>query len=325
MKKLIIFLLALAAMFFVFSFILFGGNLLEKLSASSPIVTVLIATGSLIVTSFLFGMVTDDYSWVDRMWSTAPVFFAWVYAAHGWFDVKLFIAAVLVTLWGARLTFNFARKGGYTGMEDYRWPVLRKKITNPVLWQLFNFGFISTFQISMFVLFTLPLYRIYLNPGVPPSAGFYITAFFFLFFLVWETVADQQQWNFHNIKKSVKNGNLSSDLNERQKAYARDAEEGFLQSGLFRVSRHPNYFGELAIWWTFFIMGSLHAGTFLHWSLAGPVLLTILFFGSTRFTEAISSEKYPAYSEFQNSVSAVIPWFPARRSEQGEMAERPAK
>jgi steroid 5-alpha reductase family enzyme len=336
MKKFILFLAAVAALFFLLTFIFFGRGFISSLSDANPLITMLLITASQIVASFIFSLATGDYSWVDRMWSTAPILYAWVYAVRGWFDPRLVIAAGLVTIWGLRLTFNFARKGGYTGMEDYRWPVLRKRITKPVLWQLFNFGFISLFQISLFMLFTLPLYRIFLQPGIAPALGFYITAFFFLFFLVFETIADQQQWRFHQVKHSIsageynvesagdgKSGGNSSRGRgsiSRKEAYARDAEEGFLQSGLFRISRHPNYFGELAIWWTFFVMGVLHAGAFLHWSLVGPLLLTAVFFGSTRFTEAISSSKYPGYAIFRKTTSAVIPWFPRERTAREETA-----
>ncbi|TFG63474.1 MAG: DUF1295 domain-containing protein [Spirochaetales bacterium] len=299
---------------------------MPALNAANPIVTLLILTASLVVCSFFFGLVSKDYSWVDRMWSTAPIFYAWVYAVRGWFDPRLFIAAVIVTIWGLRLTYNFARKGGYTGMEDYRWPVLRKKIKSPIAWQLFNFGFISLFQISLFLLFTLPLYRIFLEPGKAPAAGFYITAFFYLLFVVFETVADQQQWNFHKIKQAIAGGKpLPGGLTPRQTDYANDAKDGYCRSGLFRLSRHPNYFGELAVWWTFYVMGSLHARDFLHWSLIGPLLLTLVFFGSTRFTEAITLSKYPSYTDFQKSVSAVIPWFPLRRGAEKDAEIQPAE
>jgi steroid 5-alpha reductase family enzyme len=315
MKKLILFIAAVAALFLGITYAVFGSGFISALTEASPLITILIVTGSQGIVSFIFGAVTKDYSWVDRMWSTAPVFYAWVYAFRGGLEPPLVIAAGLVTLWGVRLTYNFARKGGYSGVEDYRWPVLQEKIKNPFMWQLFNFGFICVFQISLFMLFTLPLYRIFLHAGSAPSVGFYIAAFFYLAFLVYETAADQQQWNFHLIKKALKEGKISGPdgLSEREAEYLRDARDGFVQSGLFSRSRHPNYFGELAIWWTFYVMGSLYAGSFIHWSLIGPVLLTAIFFGSTRFTEAISASKYPAYTEFQKTTSAVIPWFSKKR------------
>ena len=71
-------------------------------------------------------------SWVDKSWSILPVYYAWVLATHtaraSLADVhpRLLLIAGLVTLWGARLTSNFWRKGGYAlSGEDYRWPYLR--------------------------------------------------------------------------------------------------------------------------------------------------------------------------------------------------------
>ena len=63
--------------------------------------------------------------------------------------------ALLVTLWGARLTFNFARKGGYSGVEDYRWAVLRGRMT-PRRFQIFNLLFIVLAQNALLVLIALP-------------------------------------------------------------------------------------------------------------------------------------------------------------------------
>ncbi len=79
-----------------------------------------------------------------------PGVYAWTTAYKGGFNERQVLMAGLVTLWGLRLTFNFARKGGYTwppwgGEEDYRWPVLRKNplFGNPIVWFLFNLFFIS--------------------------------------------------------------------------------------------------------------------------------------------------------------------------------------
>jgi steroid 5-alpha reductase family enzyme len=118
----------------------------------------------------------------------------------------------------------------------------------------------------------------------------------FLLFTVGETVADQQQWDFHQWKSA-------------EVAAGRAPNPRFLQSGLFRFSRHPNYFFELAQWWVVFLFGAVAARSVLEWTLIGPFLLTLLFVGSTRFTEQISRSKYPEYELFQRSTSAVVPWF----------------
>ncbi len=71
---------------------------------------------------------------------------------------------------------------------------------------------------------------------------------------------------------------------------------------------HPNYFFELAQWWLFCLMGVVAADTVDVWSLLGPVLLSALFVGSTRFTEGISRSRYPEYALYQRRVPAIVPW-----------------
>ena len=69
---------------------------------------------------WLLPVVTREASWVDRIWSIIPLAHMWIFTgAAGFADARLNVIAVPVTLWGARPTFNFARKGGYTrGGED---------------------------------------------------------------------------------------------------------------------------------------------------------------------------------------------------------------
>jgi steroid 5-alpha reductase family enzyme len=59
-------------------------------------------------------------------------------------------------------------------------------------------------------------------------------------------------------------------------------------------------------------MGALAARSLLQWTVVGAVLLTLLFIGSTSFTEKISLSRYPEYAEYQRRTSAVIPWFSRR-------------
>ena len=104
-------------------------------------------------------LVTREHSWVDRIWSIVPIAYVAVFAAKaGFADVRLDLMLGLVVLWGARLTFNFARKGGYApGGEDYRWAVLRGRMPR---WQfhLFNLFFITIYQNFLLLLITLPAY-----------------------------------------------------------------------------------------------------------------------------------------------------------------------
>ncbi len=277
-------------------------------SGAGPLLVVTALAVGFSLTSFLLGALTSDYSWVDRLWSTAPVLFAWVYAIRADFVFPVTLAALLVTAWGLRLTFNFARRGGYTTMEDYRWPILRERIGNPVGWQLFNLLFICGFQMLLFVLFTLPV-RELAAAGPVSAPGAVAFALLFLCFLAFETIADQQQWVFQNIKHG--RAPMEASGEEDRRAVEADIERGYLTRGLFRSSRHPAYFGELGLWWVLYLFAAVATNSLFHISGLGVVLLTALFTGSTAFTESISSSRYPSYGEYQKRTSAIVPWAPA--------------
>ncbi len=269
----------------------------NPVATSNPLRTILLITAITVVLTFLFGLASGDYSWTDRLWSTMPVAFAWIYAASAGFSPAILVAAVLVTLWGARLTFNFARRGGYTTAEDYRWPILQKKIRNPLLWQLFNFGFIALYQQLLFVAFTSPLYLLARSGPQSMTGSLWLASLLFLAFLVLETIADQQQYTFQQAKYH---------LLPRQAKLATQYVQGFRSSGLFARSRHPNYLGELGVWYSLYIFASLAIGTFLNWSLVGPLALTVLFSISTIFTESITAKKYKEYHQYKKQASAII-------------------
>jgi steroid 5-alpha reductase family enzyme len=117
--------------------------------SSSPLPIAELACGALAGVCWLASIVTGNYSQVDRLWSIAPpLYVAGFAAAAGFRDPRLDVMSALTALWGARLTYNFARKGGYrAGSEDYRWPVLRRRF-GPVRFQLFNATFIARTRTS---------------------------------------------------------------------------------------------------------------------------------------------------------------------------------
>jgi steroid 5-alpha reductase family enzyme len=149
------------------------------------------------------------------------------------------------------------------------------------------------YQNALLVLITLGALTAWQNPSPFGPLDAALTVLF-LCLLVGETIADQQQWEFH------------------AKKAAGTAEGRFLTTGLFRFSRHPNFFFEQGQWWVLFLFGAVAAGSLLQWTVLGALLLTLLFVGSTRFTESITKSKYPEYAEYQARVSAVVPWFPRR-------------
>ena len=239
--------------------------------------------GAVTVGCWLASVLTREYSWTDRMWSIAPVVYVWVFAGAT-SEPRAVLVAVLVTVWGARLTFNFARKGGYApGGEDYRWAILRDRLPG---WRfaLFNLGFIAVAQNVLLLAITLPVWTIAAAPG-PLGAADIVATVVFVAFLGGETVADQQRWDFHRTSPGG----------------------GVLRTGLFRYSRHPNYFCEIGQWWVVFVFAVIAAGTPWLWSAAGPLALTALFIGSTLFTEQISAGRHPGYADYRRSTSMLVP------------------
>jgi steroid 5-alpha reductase family enzyme len=276
----------------------------------SPLTIVVLIAAAASAFAWVASLASRDTSWVDRSWSIVPVVYVWVFAlaAHGR-DARLDVMAVLVTLWGARLTFNFARKGGYSGVEDYRWAVLRDSMT-PGQFQLLNFFFVVVTQNAILVLITLPAWNAYQHrAGATYGALDAALALAFVACTIGEAVADEQQWRFQAAKRAA----LAAGTAPR---------ENFLQAGLFRYARHPNYFFELVQWWFLYLLGAVAAGGALQWTIIGALALSALFVGSTRFTEQISRSKYPEYRDYQRRTSAVVPWFP--RAEAGDALERAA-
>ena len=265
---------------------------------------------SIALLAFVTSEITRNYSQVDKLWSIVPPVFVWCSAAASGREPRLVLMAGLATAWGARLTFNFWRRGGYSwppwrGVEDYRWAVLR---TNPLLagpwrWRLFNLGFVSLYQILLLFLITLPSVAA-AGAAKPINLLDAAAAALFIGFLCLETVADQQQYEFQTEKHRRRRAGAPLDG---------DLARGFRTTGLFGLARHPNFAAEQAIWCAFYLFAVVATGRWVNWSGIGAVLLILLFQGSTQFTEKISLAKYPEYAEYRRRVPRFRPRPWARR------------
>ena len=260
---------------------------------------------------FVVGELTHNNSQMDKLWSLLPIAYVWIAAINGGMTTRLIVMACLATLWGARLTFNFGRKGAYRlkfweGEEDYRWPVLRaKKEFQPRWkWMLFDLFFISIYQNALVLMTTLPAV-VLMNVDKPFGWIDCIAAALMLFFIVYETVADEQQWKFQTTKWKM--------LNEGKKLAELPApyNKGYNTVGLWSKSLHPNYFAEQGTWCAFYIFsiaGGIGYGI-LNWTVIGALLLIALFQGSSAFAEEISASKYPEYAEHCKHMPKFFPKF----------------
>jgi steroid 5-alpha reductase family enzyme len=307
MNRFLIFLTAAFPLFIATIAIISKGSIKSYFMEEDPLLIVCIWALVFALCSFIGGISTNDYSWVDRLWSTLPIGFAFFYVYRSNFKQTSIIQGILVAIWGLRLTYNFARKGGYDKAEDYRWKILMnsKYLKNRFLWQSFNLCFICGCQIGLFILFTYPVYATmkYDDGKITPIFLLFCCLSFCM--VIIETIGDQQQWNFQNAKaESKKNPEILKTY-----SHPEDIKMGFLTHGLFSYSRHPNYFGEVGFWWMIWFTSFSKLHNSLTSGIIGPLSLSILFIGSTIFTESITNSKYPLYKEYRRAVSPIIPFF----------------
>ena len=266
--------------------------------------TLLITYGVAAFLAFLVSTITDNYSQVDKLWSTIPIAYGWIAAYYSDFYIRIVFMAGLISIWGIRLTYNFARRGGYswkfwTGEEDYRWSILRAKpgFEQKWKWILFNFFFISGYQMALILLMTLPIVKC-LGSDVEFGIWDYLIGIVFCGFVIIEFIADQQQYDFQQEKYRLKNE--GKELTGKFKL-------GFTHTGLWAYMRHPNYMAEQEVWLIFYLFSIVATGNIVNWSIAGALLLVLLFKGSSDFSESISAKKYPEYKRYQKEVGRFLP------------------
>lgn len=265
--------------------------------------TLLYVFGVATTLTFIVSSITNNYSQVDKVWSIMPVPYTWIVAYYSNFDPRIVLMATLAMVWSFRLTYNFSRRGGYSwkfwsGVEDYRWSILRAKpeFKDKWKWIAFNLFFISTYQMSLILLFTLPSLKS-IDSSKPLGLYDYLLATIILALIVIEYIADQQQFNYQKEKyRQIKTGKVDA-LHKI----------GFTHTGLWAYMRHPNYAAEQGVWIFFYFFSVIATGLWINWSIAGALLLVILFKGSSDFSEEESAKKYPLYKKYIKEVGRFLP------------------
>ena len=253
-----------------------------------------------VVLCWVASLITRNCGWLDRQWSLCPPVYCLLVAAGAGFDsARINLMTALVLLWGVRLTVNFARKGGFRkGAEDYRWATVRARL-GPLRFQLLNITFVTPGQLLLVWLFTSPVHQAWLSRGAPLGWLDGLATALFVAFFVGQFIGDQQMWTFQQDKK-------------RRIAEGEDVAQPFINTGLFRYSRHPSHLSEMGMWFAFYLFAVSASGTWLHWTGLGFILLIAQFLGAIRMTESISAGKYPAYAEYQAKTPMLVP-LPALR------------
>ena len=252
---------------------------------------------------FIVSSATKNYSQVDKLWSIIPIPYVWVIAYNTDFEPRITLMAFLVSIWAVRLTYNFARRGGYswkiwTGEEDYRWSILRAKpeFQSQWKWSAFNLFFISAYQMALILFFTLPALKA-MESNIPIGIFDYILAAIFVALVIMEYIADNQQYYYQEEKYRQKKIGKVADF----------YKIGFTHTGLWAYMRHPNYSAEQAIWIVFYFFSVIATNIWLNWSITGALLLVLLFKGSSDFSEEETEKKYPLYKKYIKEVGRFLP------------------
>jgi steroid 5-alpha reductase family enzyme len=252
---------------------------------------------------FIVSSATKNYSQVDKLWSIIPIPYVWIIAYNTDFEPRILLMAFLVSIWAVRLTYNFARRGGYswkiwTGEEDYRWAILRAKpeFQSQWKWSAFNLFFISAYQMALILFFTLPALKA-MESNIPIGIFDYTLAAIFVALVIMEYIADNQQYYYQEEKYRQKKIGKVADF----------YKIGFTHTGLWAYMRHPNYSAEQAIWIVFYFFSVIATDIWLNWSIAGALLLVLLFKGSSDFSEEETEKKYPLYKKYIKEVGRFLP------------------
>ncbi|KAE9980020.1 hypothetical protein EG328_000515 [Venturia inaequalis] len=272
---------------------------LDALSAlylnTNPLITGLFISLALAPIFLVLSEINRNYSQVDRLWSILPGAYVAHFAAfahlNGLPTQKLDNVLVFSTMWGARLTYNFWRKGGYQiGNEDYRWEVVKARI-GPVGMFVLNVVFISTIQSILLFAITTPAYILMLTSRFPGGDKMDIFDIVFsrvlMALILVEVFADQQQWNYQQAKAAyLKTAKVPQGSQYTQE----DLDRGFV-----------------TIWLALYQWGCTSSSTFLNWTLVGAFSYLMVFQGSTPLGEKISAGKYPEYKDYQRLVGRFLP------------------
>ncbi len=245
-----------------------------------------IALGTVVGTAVVFGFsrAFDNTSVYDPYWSVAPLIAAiYLFAGPGAGTVRSMLVLGLIGFWSWRLTLNWARSWRGLQHEDWRYVDIRKT-TGSAYWWASAFG-LHLFPTIIVFLGLLPTHAAFVSErGI--NVLDVLATFVTLGAIAIETLADEQLKRF------------------RQRPSA-----SVCTVGLWRYSRHPNYFGEISFWVGLWLFG-LAAGA-PWWSVLGPIAMVVLFVStSIPLMERHLATRRAGWAEHRARTSMLIPWPP---------------
>jgi len=234
---------------------------------------------------FFVGVFKKKHSVVDSAWGMGFVLLAWMVLSLN----KDTLMMVLVTVWGVRLTYHISKRN-WGKPEDFRYAKWRKQWGKWVNVR----AFFQVYMLQGFLMLVIAAPIIINGTSVYDRSTAII--YTMIGFIVWiigfyfEAVGDAQLRRF--ISDSSNKGKL-------------------MTKGLWKYTRHPNYFGEAVMWWGIWIIGL--QSVFGAYGIIGPITITLLL----RFVSGVPmlEKKYAGRKDFEaykKRTNAFVPWFPKK-------------
>jgi steroid 5-alpha reductase family enzyme len=248
----------------------------------------LLAAGTI---TWLISLRKKDVSIVDSLWALFFLIAAAVYVGLSEFTgPRAGIVMLLVTLWAVRLS-SYITWRNWGEPEDRRYQAIRER--NQPNFEIRSLYLIFGLQAALAWIVSVPLLgAIASSSALNPLdfAGIALCVLGILF----ETVGDAQLSRF--------------------KANPANAGQ-VMDRGLWRYTRHPNYFGDFCVWWGFYLL-ALAGGAW--WTAIGPALMTVFLLrvSGVSLLESDIGERRPAYADYIARTPAFLPWFPKSRTDQ---------
>jgi len=250
-----------------------------------------LVTLGLMALLWLISLWLRNSSIIDPFWGSGFVIVNWVYffLTPDGAPARKWLIAVLVTIWGLRLSFYLLWRNWGKG-EDFRYRKWRDESGSRWWWK----SFFQVFLLQGILLWVISAPLLAAQYGATPGR---LTVLDWLAVLLWatgfffEAAGDWQMARFR------------ADPANRGKV---------LNYGVWRLTRHPNYFGDATQWWAYYLVAAAAGG---FWTIFSPILMTALLLrvsGVTLLEKTLTSTK-PGYKEYVESTSAFVPWFPRRR------------
>ncbi len=237
------------------------------------------------VLTWFISLVKRNVSIVDSLWAIMFALAAYVYAANATVaGTRATLVIVLVTLWAVRLS-GYITWRNWGEAEDRRYQEIRNR--NKPNFALKSLYIVFGLQGVLAWVISLPL-LVAISSQNPLTWLDYLGIGFWCIGMVFEAGADIQLARFR--AQAENRGRV-------------------LDQGLWRYSRHPNYFGNFCIWWGFYLI-ALSAGGW--WSIVSPLLMSFLLLRVSGVTllEQDIGERRPDYKDYIERTNAFFPWFP---------------